>query len=143
MLVNLYTAFSITADLRHHTSSILQFLIAYFIGRKLVSYFGLEKKWPRMHQILNLTLTFSGEKGHYCVSVTTTTPWPAQKSSPPPASIPLSSNGIAVFLPATTDELLPNFCKGSSTLFPTEKAVYNQILYYLYIYIFVIHRRFF
>ena len=31
-------------------------------------------------------------------------------------------NGVAVFLQATADELLPNFCTGSFTLFPTEKA---------------------
>jgi len=35
------------------------------------------------------------------------------------------TDGIAVFLQATTGELLRIFCKGSSTLFPTEKAVYD------------------
>jgi len=38
-----------------------------------------------------------------------------------PSILP-SSNAIAVFLQVTTGEMLPTFYKGSSTLFPTEKA---------------------
>ena len=39
-----YTAFSIEADVRCYTSSILQYLVAYFIGRKSVGYFGFGEK---------------------------------------------------------------------------------------------------
>ena len=53
------------------------------------------------------------EKGHYCVSVTTNHP-------PPPQC---SSNGVTVFFQASTGELPRTFCKGLSTLIPTEKAV--------------------
>jgi len=53
-------------------------------------------------------------------SVTTTTLRPACQYLP--ASIPPFSNGVVVFLQATTGELLPTCYKGSSTQFPTEKT---------------------
>ena len=53
-------------------------------------------------------------------------PLPMEQGHDPPRShTPLQQrrgNGIAVFLQATTGELLPTFCEGSSTLFPSEKA---------------------
>ena len=51
-----------SADVRRYTSSILQFLVAYFISRKSVGYLGFEKakKWPRMQQILHFTNLFKG-----------------------------------------------------------------------------------
>ena len=62
------------------------------------------------------------DKGHYRVSMTTTTPWPAlYYPNPLPTSILPSSNDVVVFLHVTTGELLPTFCKRLSTLFPTEK----------------------
>jgi len=91
------------------------------------------KKWPRMLQIVHFPNFFREEplipllmeKGHYCVSVTTTTPRSALHYPYPCIHTSLQqhySNGFAVFLQATTDELLPTLCKGSSTLFYTEKA---------------------
>ena len=63
------------------------------------------------------------DKGHYCISVTTTTPQPALHHPHIRTSLhQCCSNGVTVFIQATTNELLPTFCKGSSTLFPTEKA---------------------
>ena len=67
-----------------------------------------------MHQILHFCNFFRGEpltplptvKGHYCVSVTTTTSQPNLQ--------PCRGNGVAVFLEASTGELLPTFYKGSS-----------------------------
>jgi hypothetical protein len=78
-----HSAFSISADVRRYTSSILQSLFAYFIDRKSVSYFGFgEKGSLRMHQIHHFPKPFHGratnplpmEKGHYCASATTTLP---------------------------------------------------------------------
>jgi len=40
-IFRIYAAFSIAADIWRYTLSFLQSLIAYFIGRKSVSYFGL------------------------------------------------------------------------------------------------------
>ena len=37
-------AFSIAAEVRRYTSSILQPIVAYFIGRKSVGYFGFVEK---------------------------------------------------------------------------------------------------
>jgi len=71
-----------SADIQSYTSSILQSCVAYFIS---VLLWFCQKKWPRMYQILYFPKLFRGEplpmeKGHYCVSVTTTTP----PSSPNP-----------------------------------------------------------
>jgi len=44
-----------------------------------------------------------------------------------PASIPSYGNGITVFLNAITCKLLATFCKGSSTLFPTEKSLSDHL----------------
>jgi len=63
------------------------------------------------------------EKGHYCANVTTTTP-PLRIHTP--LLKKRCDNGIAVFLHATTGDLLPTLCKGSSTPFPTEKAVKSK-----------------
>ena len=66
------------------------------------------------------------EKVHYCVSVTTTTTIGQPSTTPPPhIHTPLQKccgNSVTAFLHVTTGELLPTFCKWSSTLFSTEKA---------------------
>ena len=116
------------------TSPILQSIVAYFIGRTSVGYFGFaKKKWPR---ILHFPELFRGEppphsveKGHFCVSVNTTTPRPALHNPTPHVHTSLQQrcdSGVAMFLQAITGELLPTFCKGWSTLFPTKKAVYDE-----------------
>ena len=56
------------------------------------------------------------DKGHYCVSATTTDS--AHEHSQPFTTPRQWRRGV---LQATTGELLPTFCKGSSTLFPNEK----------------------
>jgi len=62
------------------------------------------------------------EKGHYCVSVTTTIPPPAFYHPLPASLQQRCGNGVAVFLQATAGELLPTFCKGSATLHHAEKV---------------------
>ena len=67
------------------------------------------KKQPRMHKILHFTNFF------YCVSVTTTTPWPALHYPPPSIHTDLQQccgNSIAMILQGTTGEVLPTFYKG-------------------------------
>ena len=93
----------------------------------------LVKKWPRMYQILQFPNFFKGQdplpvkNGHYCVIITTTTPQRALFYPHPHPCIHTSlqqrcGSGVTMFLQATTGELLPTFCKGLSTLFPTEKT---------------------
>jgi len=66
------------------------------------------------------------EEVHYYVSGTTTTRRPALTTPSLPASIPPSSNAAAMtsrcFCRPSRVSCCLNFCKGSSTLFPTEKA---------------------
>ena len=44
MILWFSATFSIAADVRHYTSSILQSLVVYFIVRNSVSYFGFGEK---------------------------------------------------------------------------------------------------
>ena len=141
-----YTASSIAADVRCHTSSIWFFLMAYFIDRKSVGYFGFGGKTGLEWTKYFIFPTFQGraltslptEKSHCCgVSVTTTTPQPACHYPPSPLLPSINtffrqwSHGV---LQVTTSELLPTVC----TLFPIEKAEY--ISRYLYIRIGIIHK---
>ena len=104
-------------------SSILQSLVAYFIGRNRSAILVLVKKWPRMHQILLSPNLFRVEHLTPPSSSNDVGPLlrPAFTPPLPPAMLWQWQRGV---LQATTGELLPTFCKGSSTLFSTEKAVY-------------------
>jgi len=63
------------------------------------------------------------KRSHYCVSVTTT-------ASPSLPVIPSSGNGIAVFLQATTGELVPTFCNRSSTPYSLLKRLIRVFSFY-------------
>ena len=128
------TTFSIAANVRCYTSSILQSLVAYFIGKKSVVYFGFSEKVARMHQILHfrqpfqwrtINPPFHWERATIVLphrqSCTTTLHYYF--------SLHCHGIGITVFLQATTGELLPTFCKGSSTPFPTEKTALSCLIY--------------
>ena len=109
------SAFSIESDLRRYTSSILQSHVPYFIDRKSVGNFI----FPNLFRERPLAPSVPMKKDHYPVSGTTTT----NRTSNPPVT---PRQCVAICLQAIRSELLPNFCKGSSTLLPTEKAVRQQ-----------------
>jgi len=107
--------------------------VIYFTGRKSVSYFGFGGKvafcasnTPLFSREDPQNLPPSNRERPLCVSVTITTLRSAIHYSLFPASIPPSSNGIVVFLHATTGGLLPTICKGSSTL----KRLYQYHLWW-------------
>ena len=60
-MFNRLADFSIATDIRHYMSSILQFLVPYFIRRKLVGYFGFGEKNGLECTKYSIFPTFSGE----------------------------------------------------------------------------------